>query len=173
MAGETRGITVSSDARRRIRRTLVTAVVMSLLLSMRYMGFMAALLAMPLAIWLAYSVYVVATRPERRRDQLIRVGIWIAAFAVVGGVHAYLHLTTRAKADETAAVIARHLRERGACPEDLAALGLEEAQLKSRLGMSIYRCESGKPTLAYAATFVVFEMYRFDFANQRWVLGRR
>jgi len=161
---------MSTDARRRIRRTLITAAITALLLGMRHAGFTAILLAIPLAIWLAYSAYAIATKPERRPDQLIRVGIWFAAFAIVAVSHTYQHMATRAQADATVAVITRHLRDHGSCPDDLIGLGLDEKQLRPRLGLSYYRCQAGRPTLAYAATFIVFEMFRYDFDSRRWVL---
>ena len=160
----------AAGARRRIRRTLIAACGVALLLSLRHMGFVALFVAVPLSLWLAYSVYAIATRPERRSDQTIRVAAWIAAMTAIAASHAYLHVSTRSRADALVAAIRQHLSTSGDCPTDLTRLGLDPGTLRARLGMSYFSCQGGKVFFAYAATFIVFEMYVYDFEQGAWRL---
>jgi hypothetical protein len=43
-----------------------------------------------LALWLIYSFYVIWRNPERRRSQLIKIGYWALAVAVVGWIERVL-----------------------------------------------------------------------------------
>ena len=157
-------------ARRRIRRTLIAACSVALLLSVRHMGFIAKFVAVPLSLWLAYSGYVIAMRPERRSDQMFRVVAWIAAMTAIATSHVYLHVSTRSRADALVAAIRHHLSTTGDCPTDLTRSGLDPGTLRARLGMSYFSFRGGKVFFAYAATFIVFEMYVYDFEQGVWRL---
>lgn len=162
-----------NPSKRSLRRTAITAGVFALVLSARHAGFMVLLFAIPLLLWMAYAVRVAIRVPERRVVQLWRVGMWCFAVAVVLGVHLYLHVSTRARADAVAQVVKRYMAENGRCPDADPKLGLDAKSLRDRLGISYFACTTDGPMLSYAATFVPFEMYRYDFASGVWGLEGR
>lgn len=151
-----------------IRRTTIAAALVAALFSMPLMGFATVFLALPLSVWLMYSLYVIAQRPEQRREQLARVACWLGALALIASVHLYLHFSTRARANQAVQTIARYLDTTGNCPSDLAQLGLGPETLRSRLGLSYFRCEGGKATLGYAKTYIPFETFEYDFQHHAW-----
>lgn len=158
----------TASSRRPTRRTAIAAALVAVLFSMPLMGFATVILALPILVWLMYSLYVIAQRPEQRRERLVRVACWLGALAVIASVHLYLQFSTRARANEVVQTIARYLDTTGNCPSDLAQLGLGPETLRSRLGLSYFRCEGGIATLGYAKTYIPFETFEYDFRRRTW-----
>lgn len=153
---------------RALRSTLILAAVVILLLAQRKTGFMLLFLALPLLPWLLYNLYIIATQPARRKLQGTKMAIWVLTVLVIIGIHYNLHVSTRASADEVVGKIRIYSNERGSYPPNLEAIGMSNAQLRSRLGWSGYSIEAGKPHLSYASTYIPFHTERYDFESNKW-----
>jgi hypothetical protein len=153
---------------RSIRSTLISVAIVILLLAQRYAGFVLFLLALPLVPWLLYSVCIIVTKPARRTQQAVKAAIWVLAVVTVIGIHYGLHVSTRASADEVVSAIRKYSDEHGGYPPNLRAIGLSDADLRAKLGMSRYGLHSGQPFLSYASTFEIFAWETYDFENRRW-----
>lgn len=154
--------------------TLASSVLLTLFLTKPHAGFMISIFAFPLSIWLIYNIYVVLTKPDRRKWQIIRMVVWVVSFMVVWMVvwmvHDKLKQTTRHDADDIVAAINRYKSEHGAYPDNIEMIGVSKKQLEEKLGRpSGYVYDKGKPNLYYADTFTIFQTYFYDFQKNTWV----
>ncbi|HEY0064238.1 MAG TPA: hypothetical protein VGC21_19130 [Telluria sp.] len=69
---------------------------------------------------------------DRRLSQTVKILLWVAATAVVGGRHWYLAIAARADADQAVAAIWQHHKKNGKFPQDLETAGVNAAELKQR-----------------------------------------
>ncbi|MFY9261197.1 MAG: hypothetical protein WAO71_11895 [Gallionella sp.] len=159
---------MTKESKHKIYITLMWASLMTLFLAMPHAGFMLYLAVIPLSIWTLYSIYLSVRKPELRANQLTRVSIWLLAVALVVGIHYFRHITTRQAADEVVAAIKSYTATHGQCPAELEDIGISPQQLRDKLGYSGYRCEAGEPHLFYAATYIVFDTYSYDFGKGLW-----
>lgn len=150
--------------------TLASSVLLTFFLAHPQAGFMIYMFALPLLIWLIYSIYVVLTKPGRRKWQIIRMAVWVVSFMVVWMVHDKLKQTTRHDADDIVAAINRYKSEHGAYPDNIEMIGVSKKQLEEKLGRpSGYFYDKGKPDLYYADTFIIYQTYFYDFQKNTWV----
>jgi hypothetical protein len=159
---------MAKELKKKIYSSLLAAALMVLILGQRHAGFMLYVVVLPLLIWLPYSAFVIVKKPDVRASQLARVSIWIVAIALVAGIHYIRHKTTRHNADEIVAAINNFLTTHGRCPTTIDEIGIDQQQLKKKLGLSGYACEDGKPQLFYAVTYMAFDTYHYDFGSGVW-----
>ncbi len=114
---------------------------------------------------LIYCFYAAWKTPERRRLEKWKAGMWFLTVGGIASAHVYYHHAARETADTVLAAIFRYEREHGAYPENLQAVGLE-ARPAWRVA---YVAQDGKPFLFYPATFIVFDMYIYNFERRSWV----
>ena len=157
--------------RKKLYSTIAAAALMALILGQRHAGFMLYLAIIPLAIWIPYSVVVMVRKPERRLLQLALVSCWVLAVLLVAGIHYFRHEATRRNADDIVAAIKEFKTKRGSYPLTLDEVGIGRTALKDKLGsFSGYnRDVVGTPALFYAATWIVFDTYEYDFRTDSWV----
>lgn len=153
---------------RNLGGTIVVASVLTLPLSQRYAGFMLIFWALLLLPWLAYSAYVVASKPAHRSNQLARISVWVVCGAVVVVAHLVWYVSSRRNADEIVEVVQSYMRVHGRCAQTLEDLGTTKEQLRAKVGVSHYYCDAGKPRFFYGDTFVAFDKYWYDFDRGVW-----
>lgn len=156
------------EFRKKLVPTLLAAAIMALILGQSHAGFMLLFVAMALLAWIPYSAYVMFRKPDIRALQLARISIWLFAVVLVAGIHYLRHETTRRNANEIVASIKLFSAAHGRCPATLDEVGISPQQLKEKLGKSGYECRDGKPFIFYAATYIVFDTYSYNFAANQW-----
>ena len=67
---------MSREAKRKIYSALILSVLMVLTLGQAHAGFLAILIVLPLALWLAWSAFVIVRRPYARLAQFVSVLVW-------------------------------------------------------------------------------------------------
>ena len=157
------------NATRKILTALIGAALVVLVMAPRHAGFMLYIVVLAMVFWLPYSAYVIVRRPQYRRLQIALVAIWLVAVALVAGIHYVRHQTTRRDAQEIAIAIQSFIATRGRCPTSLEEIGISQRQLSDKLGISSYQCVDGKPSFFYSATYIVFDIYDYDFNTGSWV----
>lgn len=74
----------------------------------------------------------------------------------------------RADAGEYVSKIERFHKINHRYPADLEEAGISKSELSSRLGLSGYLLKDGNPNFFYAATYIPFDVWSFNFAKQEW-----
>ena len=147
-------------------QTAIAAIVLGALFSMKMAAVGLAYVAIFLIFWLPYSLYVVFRRPDKRKVQLYKIGIWFLMIAIVLAIHQVRKLVTRNYADSVVLKIEQFHQKQGRYPDSLEEVGISRAELKDKLDMPHY---SNKPQLYYADTVMIFHLWTYDFGNQSWV----
>ena len=154
---------------REIRLPLLEAAVAVVVLGQRGLGFTVIFVVLGLLVWIPYSLYRMAKKPEQKRWRLAVMGIWLLVAPLVYGVHAWRHETTRRNADRMVAAIEAFHRTNGRFPATLDEIGIDREQVKDKLGsMSGYLLDKGKPHLGYPDTFTPFGYCSYDFEKRAW-----
>jgi len=80
--------------------------------------------------------------------------------------HAYWFYASRRDAQMAAVTIEDYKSRTGRYPESLEAAGMPvQYGFRWRMG---YSADDQKPFLFYAATYTVFDTYRYNFASHKW-----
>lgn len=146
---------------------LIFFALLTLFLSQPHAGFM-MILFMPPALFYQLVRLAIGWRASQKRIQaLLAIAVVLLATAVVGGVHVHRHLGARAEADQLARRVLDFQEKQGHFPSDVTELGEPALPKKSR-HMLHYGFHGGQPMLFYAATFVVFDTWQYDFSSQTW-----
>lgn len=155
----------ASNSRHPLRGTWISACLLGALCSVHFMATGLVFVAIGLAFWLPYSVFVIVRKPEKRRLQSLKVGIWVLVLAIVLAIHFVRHREARSHADAVVRKIERYRETQGLYPERLEEIGISQADLKEKLVMPHY---SNRPTFYYANTMVAFHMWSYDFSAHQW-----
>jgi hypothetical protein len=146
---------------------LFNSIIFLLISGQRFSGMYALVFCPFLIIWLIYSIFIVYTRPLRRKSQLIKVGIWFFAIFVVVGIHVYRSDVARRSGDEVVLAINKYRLKNGAYPANLDTIGQDTQRLRREL-MLRYWLLDGTPTLAYASTISPLDRYFYNFDKSVW-----
>jgi hypothetical protein len=65
------------------------------------------------------------------------------------------------------AAVLKYKDQRGNWPKTLREAGVADASFGDRWMLG-YLCENQRPFMFYAATFVIFDTYTYDFGARRW-----
>ena len=125
--------------------------------------------AIALVPWLAFSAWVIATKPQRRLLQTAKVILWLSSVLVIVAVHWYVASVTRANAQHIADAILEYSRTHGEYPPNLQAIAVTQAKLKAEVGLGGYVLRDGKPLFFYATPYIPFETDHYDFERRSWV----
>ena len=146
--------------------TLVACGLVLMLTGPPHAGFMICFVGFFLAMWIVLGMIAVIQEREELKPRAIKLGLWMATIAIVLGLHWHYAVDARQTADNYARAIEQYKSEHGAYPRDLMAAGLDE-KAAHRLMLS-YSVDDGKPFLIYAATFIIFDTYDYDFEHHTW-----
>ncbi|MBK9625710.1 MAG: hypothetical protein IPO38_14775 [Rhodocyclaceae bacterium] len=164
---------LSTQAKRKVYSATITAVIVVLTTGQRHAGFLLLLGALPLTLWLTWSAWIIARYAYARAGQLICVGVWIVALALLASIHMTWHNATRRDANEIVAAINTYSTTYGRCPTRIEHIGIKREHIEDMLGANYrYVCDGGKFKLSYVATFTIFDTYAYDFAKDNWAYER-
>lgn len=147
---------------------IVIWVVITFICSAEHAGFMLYLIALPCLLYAAIRCLCNLRSPEVRGKYVFFIGIVLLASAIVAGVHAWRHHQARDYADNVIAELKKHQQQHGEFPASLDEIPAL-ASVGKRPHMLYYSNEEGSPYLLYAATFVPFESWHYDFKEKHWV----
>lgn len=147
-------------------RFVVALSVLALLCSGRHAGFLAWLLILPVVLYQAVQALRYRRCAERRPQHLFALGVAIAAVLTIAAAHVYQHVASRTQADYIAVAVLDYAASHRRYPRDLAELADPRALPPTELKLR-YSAQD-KPALSYAATFVPFAVWVFDFERRVW-----
>ena len=136
--------------------------------SQRHAGFMMVLTALPVLLYCLTRLGIGWRSTDQRRHYLFAIAVVLAASAVVGAAHGYHHFSARAEADQLLRRVLDFRAQQGRFPGNAAELGEPAPPVRSK-NMLHYSFQDGEPALFYAATFIVFDTWLYDFSTQAWV----
>ncbi len=116
-----------------------------------------------LSIWLLYSTYIIWRRPANRTTQLVKIVLWSLTISGVLSLHWHYQRAVREAANAAVSTVLQYKAIHGSFPKTPEAAGL-----KDRTWRISYFLKNGKPYLVYPATFIVFDIYSYDFERQSW-----
>lgn len=152
---------------RRYRWTLMAGLAVLLFAVSIHGGFVIYFLVPVLAIWIMYNLIRARKDKERLKPLGVKLLIWLAVIAIVLANHWHLAYAARRDADLALTKVLRYRTQHGVYPADLAAAGISDPQYGHEW-MLHYEGENGQPELFYAATFVPFDTYSYDFQTMEW-----
>jgi hypothetical protein len=154
---------------RKIYPTVIAAASFVLFCAQPMLGFVAILLAIPVAIWMIFQLVYAIGHPGSGKNRALRVGVWLLAYALVFGIHAIQENAIRQRADAIVAKIETYQARHKTCPPTLEAIGESRESLSAALGRrSLYACVENAPYLVYTAPASGFDMYLYDFERKTW-----
>lgn len=151
-----------------LRSTIVAAGLATLILCQRHLGFMVLFEVIFATPWIACSLWIIVRNPQHRSLQSIKVGLWVVSMITVIVVHWAMATQTRANAQIMVDAIMEYATFHHTYPPDLQTLGYSNDDIRSKIGLSGYGFNNGKPYFFYASTYVPFETDHYDFAKREW-----
>lgn len=123
-----------------------------------------------LGIWLLYSAYIIWRKPEKRRTQLTRLGILAVTLIGIAAVHFYYYTSARAAGNYAERLVSAYKAVHGTYPDTLEDAGWRLGAYGGRWRI-VYKGNGANkdPILMYPATWVIFDMYDYDFRTRQWV----
>jgi hypothetical protein len=146
---------------------LFNSIMFLLISGQRFSGMYAFIFCPFLIIWFIYSIFIIYTRPLKRKSQIIKILIWLVAIFVIVGIHAYRSDAARRSGDEVVLAITKYSLKNGAYPANFDIIGQDTARLQREM-MLRYWLLDGKPTLVYASTITPFDRYFYNFDKSVW-----
>jgi len=150
------------------RRILIACALLLLLTMQRHTAMFAIIFAVPVLIWLIYSIFVICAKPKKRKHQLIKVTIWLLTAFIILAVHWYRSEATRQSADDIVFALKKYKAEHDVYPASLDVIGQDSQRLKKEF-MLHYWLDDGKPTLLYSSVLHVFDKFDYDFQTNAWI----
>lgn len=147
---------------------IVIWAVLTFICSAEHAGFMIYLIALPCLLYAVIRCLFNLRSPEVRGKYVFFIGIILLASAIVAGVHVWRHHQARDYADNILAELDKYQQQHGKLPTNLNEIPALAHDGK-RPHMLYYRNDKGSPFLLYAATFVPFESWHYDFKEKQWV----
>jgi hypothetical protein len=153
---------------RKLLGTFFGCLVVGYFTAMPFGGFMLLFVLPFLLAFLIRGAYRARKQPETRRLFYTKVTIWCLLLCVVSALHLYYYSASRAAANEVAHAVEAFKAKNGDFPKDLSEAGIVRAG-RGPIWRAAYFNEKGRVDLFYPATFIVFDTYRYDFAEHKWV----
>ena len=144
--------------------TLTCCVVVAFFTLPVHGGFMLYLVAPFLAIWLLVCIWGAWRQPMRRPVTAVKIILWLVTIGCVVAAHVGYARSARNEAEEVVARVLEYRQRTGAYPASAEAAGLPT---RGRWQV-YYFLHNGAPRVFYPATFIVFDTYSYDFADQAW-----
>lgn len=148
--------------------TLLSATLLCLICSQRYAGFLLLIFTPFLLVWLLFSLYIVYKKPELKKWQLGRIGIWITCILIVLGMHKYYEINARKNANDVIDLIERYRSEHGNYPKNYMDIGMDQQKLRDKCGIFCFFSHEKEAQLTYAGTFIIHSFYTYDFNTKKW-----
>lgn len=146
--------------------TLLAAIAIGSVLSMKMMASGLAFVGLFLALWLPYSLVVIARNPQKRAMQASKIGIWLLMVTTVLAIHFIRREHTREYADAMAQKIESFHQTQRRYPDSLQELAIDQDEFQARLGLAHY---SNQPQFFYPDTMMIFQSWSYDFDKHQWI----
>lgn len=146
--------------------TLLAAISIGSVLSMKMMASGLAFVGLFLALWLPYSLVVIARNPQKRAMQASKIGIWLLMVTTVLAIHFIRREHARAYADAMVQKIQAFHQSQGRYPDSLQEMAIDQEQFQSWLGLAHY---SNQPQFFYPDTMMIFQSWSYDFDKHQWI----
>jgi len=154
----------------RANSVLIVALVCVTFLSVqRHGGLFIVLVAPPILLYKLVQLLRHWKSVPQRRAHLVALAIVATASLIVLSVHSHLHNASRAQADQVAQSIEHFQAARGHYPASLSEVGLDSAAFRRDLMLSYSSSHGDDPVLFYAATFVPFDTWQYNFLAREWI----
>jgi hypothetical protein len=128
------------------------------------------LIAVPIAaIWLLAVAYIAWRDPTRRRRLLIQVGLVVVTSAGIVAIQFYYATSARAAANDALQLVRDYKGKYGHYPDTLEEAGAKVGPYGGRWRLIYAREQNGAPTLMYPVTWVIFDMYDYNFESGQWI----
>ena len=160
-------VTMLKPSKKPIRQTVILCLVTLLITFPKYGGFMLGFVFLFLMPSLLKSLYFIFIKNKEKKQRSIQTLLWVIACSISIIHHVYLYKTTQAFAEQVSNAVIMFYQKNGAYPESYETLGFDEQTMK-KYGL-YYSYKDQKPFLFYPATWMVYDVYMFDFKNQKWV----
>jgi hypothetical protein len=132
-------------------------------------AFMLVLVSPLLGLWLAYNAYVIWRRPEKRRIQLLQISIVLATGVAIAALHWYYAASARAAGNYALSLVNTYKALHGVYPDSLEDAGWKQGAYGGRWRVTYQGYgETKDPMLMYPATWIIFDMYDYDFKTKKW-----
>ncbi len=148
-------------------KAVPAAIVFALIFGQIHCGFVVVFFLPFFMVYFIYCAFIALRRPLERKVTSARAATWACALLAVAVSHWYWFVASRADANRVVSAVIEYRNRTGNYPPDLAAVGIEVKQLESKWMLG-YRLWHGQPSVLYAATFIIFDTYDFDFDAQTW-----
>ena len=152
----------------RNRSLILGFVLIAAFCSGQYSGFMMILVTLPALLYYVVRFGLARHNKERSMHYLFAIGVVVAASAVVSSVHFYRHFSSRKEADRVVRKVLDFREKQGRFPSDASELGDLALRDRSRPLLHYTLLSDGKPALFYAATFIPFDTWEYDFSSRTW-----
>jgi hypothetical protein len=152
---------------RKYRWTVLAAGVVLLFTVSIHAGFLIYFVVPVLVIWIMYNLIRARKEKERLKPLGIKLLAWLAVITIVLANHWYLAYASRKDADLVVAKVLEYRIQHGVYPKDMMEAGINDPRFGHEW-MLHYEAENGQPELFYAATFVPFDTYGYDFQTLQW-----
>ena len=130
-------------------------------------GFLMVLFIPFIFVTLVLNVIAIIRKPERRRLSITRVVVWLVVPMIVGIAHWYWYRASRTDANVAAAAVIRYKAQTGSWPKSLQEAGIADPRFGKRWMLG-YLPDAQRPFMVYAATFMMFDSYTYNFEENRW-----
>lgn len=152
---------------------LLSAGIMTFLLSQHGAGFMLIFFGFFFIPWLLQSIYYCIRKPVQRKLLIQKMLIWLIALFIIAGIHLVRHHHVRNQTQDIADRIQRYADEHGHYPPGLESIRRPEELNEVSLTRFSYVLpdneeRDARPAFFYPSTFVAFETENYDFKTRRW-----
>lgn len=147
-------------------RTVIAALVLGAMFQMNMAAVGLVYVGLYLLLWIPVSLYQMVRKPEIRKVQSLKIGIWFLMIAVVLGIHQFRKVNTRNFANSLVQKIEGFKKQQGRYPDSLEEVGISQTELDKAIVRPRY---SNQPRLYYPDTFMIFHVWRYDFEKHEWV----
>ena len=113
------------------------------------------------------SLYVIFIKKKEKQVRCLQLLLWFIACVAVIVHHVYLYHSTRDFADKVAIEIIQYKQKHGDYPANIAEVGYKKEDFKPYWLHYSYEADED-PFLIYAATWIVFDAYIYNFETNTW-----
>lgn len=149
-----------------ILKTVILCFVVLFLTFPRHGGFILIFFLLFLIPSIIKSLYIIFVKHQEKKLRAIQISLWVVSCVVVAAHHIYLHKTTRVYANSVSNSIEQFYSQKGVYPSSIEEVGIKKESLRKH--KMYYSRDNQGPNLMYAATWIVFDTYYFDFKSKTW-----
>ncbi|RJG36917.1 hypothetical protein [Motilimonas pumila] len=153
-------------AKKPIQQTVILCLVTLLFTLQKHGGFMLGFVLLLLAPSFLKSLYFIFVKNREREQRSIQTFLWVVSCSVVVIHHIHLHKTTQDFAEQVSSAVVTYYQQNGFYPDSAEALDFDKQALTHH-GL-YYSHKNGAPLLWYRATWIVYDIYMFNFNDNSW-----